>query len=42
MMLKSHFIRDTVSAAKRRQGIRIVYDLAGYIPLDELTKQETA
>ena len=30
------------SSGKRQQGIRIVYDLVGYIPLDELTKQETA
>ena len=28
------------SSGKRRQGIRIVYDLVGYIPLDELMKQE--
>ena len=30
------------SIGKRRQDIRIVYDLVGYIPLDELAKQETA
>ena len=30
------------SSGKRRQGIRIEYDLVGYIPLDELMKQETA
>ena len=29
------------SSGKRRQGIRIAYDLVGYIPLDEPTKQET-
>ena len=27
------------SSGKRRQGIRIVYDFVGYIPLDELTKE---
>lgn len=30
------------SSGKRRQGIRIVYDLVGFIPLEELTKEETA
>ena len=30
------------SGGKRTQGIRIVYDLVGFIPLDELTKEETA
>lgn len=30
------------SSGKRRQGIRISYDLVGFIPVDELTKQETA
>jgi hypothetical protein len=27
---------------KRRQSIHICYDLVGFIPLEELTKQETA
>ncbi|MGE4484111.1 MAG: DUF4368 domain-containing protein [Oscillospiraceae bacterium] len=26
----------------RRQGVHICYDLVGFIPLDELMKQETA
>lgn len=30
------------SSGKRRQGIRIAYDLIGFIPLEELTEQETA
>ena len=30
------------SSGKRRQGIRIVYDLVGFIPLEELMNQETA
>ena len=30
------------SSGKRRQGIRIAYDLVGFIPLEELTKEETA
>ena len=30
------------SSGKRRQGIRISYDLLGFIPVDELMKQETA
>ena len=30
------------SSGKRRQGIRISYDLVGFIPVDELMKQETA
>ena len=30
------------SSGKRRQGIRIAYDLVGFIPLEELMKQETA
>ena len=30
------------SNGKRRQGIRISYDLVGFIPMDELMKQETA
>jgi len=30
------------SSGHRVQGIRIVYDLVGFIPLDELTKEETA
>lgn len=30
------------SSGKRRQGIRITYDLVGFIPLEELTKEETA
>ena len=30
------------SSGKRRQGIHISYDLVGFIPLDELMKQETA
>ena len=29
-------------AQERRQGIRISYDLVGFIPVDELMKQETA
>ena len=29
------------SSGKRRQGIRISYDLVGFIPVDELMKQET-
>lgn len=30
------------SSGKRRQSIRIAYDLVGFIPVDELMKQETA
>ena len=30
------------SSGKRRQNIRISYDLVGFIPLNELMKQETA
>ena len=30
------------SSGKRRQSIQICYDLVGFIPLDELMKQETA
>lgn len=30
------------SSGKRRQGIRIAYDLVGFIPLEELAKEETA
>ena len=30
------------SSGKRHQGIRISYDLVGFIPVDELMKQETA
>ena len=30
------------SSGKRRQGIRISYDLVGFIPVDELMKEETA
>ena len=30
------------SSGKRRQNIRISYDLVGFIPVDELIKQETA
>ena len=30
------------SSGKRRQGIRISYGLVGFIPVDELMKQETA
>ena len=30
------------SSGKRRQGIRIAYDLVGFIPLEELTREETA
>ena len=30
------------SSGKRRQSVRIEYDLIGFIPLDELMKQETA
>ena len=30
------------SSGKRRQGIRISYDLVGFIPVKELLKQETA
>ncbi|HXK77407.1 MAG TPA: recombinase family protein [Oscillospiraceae bacterium] len=30
------------SSGKRKQGIHIAYDLVGFIPLDELMKQETA
>ena len=30
------------SSGKRRQGIHISYDLVGFIPLNELTRQETA
>ena len=30
------------SSGKRRQGIRISYDLVGFIPLNELMKEETA
>ena len=30
------------SSGKRQQGIRIAYDLIGFIPLAELEKEETA
>lgn len=30
------------SSGKRRQNIRISYDLVGFIPLNELMKEETA
>lgn len=30
------------SSGRRRQGIRIAYDLVGFIPLNELMKEETA
>lgn len=30
------------SSGKRRQSIHIEYDLIGFIPLNELMKQETA
>ena len=30
------------SSGKRRQGIRISYDLVGFVPVEELLKQETA
>ena len=30
------------SSGKRRQSISICYDFVGFIPLDELMKQETA
>ena len=30
------------SSGKRHQGIRISYDLVGFIPLNELVKEETA
>ena len=30
------------SSGKRRQNIRISYDLVGFIPVEELIKQETA
>ena len=30
------------SSGKRRQNIRIFYDLVGFIPLNELMKEETA
>ena len=30
------------SSGKRRQGVRISYDLVGFIPVEELLKQETA
>lgn len=30
------------SSGKRRQNIRISYDLVGFIPVEELLKQETA
>lgn len=30
------------SSGKRRQNIRISYDLVGFIPMEELMKQETA
>ena len=30
------------SSGKRRQSISICYDFVGFIPLDELIKQETA
>ena len=30
------------SSGKRHQGVRISYDFVGFIPVDELLKQETA
>ena len=30
------------SSGKRRQNIRIFYDLVGFIPLNELMKEKTA
>ena len=29
-------------SGKRRQGVRISYDLVGFVPVEELLKQETA
>ena len=36
------FFVDVGYSGKRRQSISICYDFVGFIPLDELMKQETA
>ena len=42
-MGKPAFLRSIdKSSGKRHQGIRISYDLVGFIPVEELLKQETA
>ena len=43
--LTPYALRELVkdkSNGKRHQGIRISYDLVGFIPVEELLKQETA
>ena len=52
ILLPSYALRELVkgvyieapdkSSGKRRQNIRISYDLVGFIPLNELMKEETA
>mgnify|MGYP007039004844 FL=1 len=44
-MLCGNLLREFISdksSGKRRQNIRISYDLVGFIPLNELMKEETA
>ena len=42
-LVKGVYIEATdKSSGKRRQNIRISYDLVGFIPLNELMKEETA
>ena len=42
-LVKGVYIEDPdKSSGKRRQNIRISYDLVGFIPLNELVKEETA
>ena len=43
-LVKAIYIEDPAdkSSGKRHQGIRVSYDLVGFIPVEELLKQETA
>ena len=41
-LVKAIYIEAPDKSSGKRQGIRITYDLVGFIPLEELTKEETA
>ena len=41
-LVKAIYIEADKSSGKRRQNIRISYDLVGFIPVEELLRQETA
>ena len=41
-LVKAIYIEAPDKSSGKRQGIRIAYDLVGFIPLEELTKEETA